>query len=206
MFLKGILTMLKEIISQNIVELRKDAGLTQAQLAEALNYSDKAVSKWERGDSLPDVVVLKQIADLFNVTVDYLLEEDHSEFQQKFAIKNKHIKRNHLMISLVAAAAVWFLSTFIFVALVIINDDFTNPWLILVYAIPLSAVAFLVFSVLWHQRRATIISISVLMWGLIAAIFFTWLTAYPLLFFIGIPGQLLIILATQIKVKPKIDD
>ena len=58
---------LREIIAKNISDLRKKSGLTQIELAEKLNYSDKAVSKWERGDSVPDVGVLKQIADLFGV-------------------------------------------------------------------------------------------------------------------------------------------
>ena len=52
---------IKKIISKNIQTLRKDADLTQSELAERLNYSDKAVSKWERGESVPDIVVLKQI-------------------------------------------------------------------------------------------------------------------------------------------------
>jgi transcriptional regulator with XRE-family HTH domain len=67
----------KRIIANNITELRKAVPLTQAELAEKLNYSDKAVSKWERGESIPDVIVLKQIAELFGVTVDYLLEDVH---------------------------------------------------------------------------------------------------------------------------------
>lgn len=68
---------LKRIIADNIAELRKAVPLTQAELAEKLNYSDKAVSKWERGESIPDVIVLKQIAGIFGVSVDYLLEEVH---------------------------------------------------------------------------------------------------------------------------------
>ncbi len=68
---------LKPIIAKNIAELRKAASMTQIELATRLNYSDKAVSKWERGESIPDVGVLKEIADLFEVRVDYLLTEDH---------------------------------------------------------------------------------------------------------------------------------
>ena len=60
---------LKDIISKNIIKFRKLSGLTQGELAEKLNYSDKAVSKWERSESLPDIVVLKQIADVFEVSV-----------------------------------------------------------------------------------------------------------------------------------------
>ena len=67
----------KEIIARNIVDLRRKNGMTQLELAEKLNYTDKAVSKWERGESIPDVAVLKTIADLFGVTVDYLLTAEH---------------------------------------------------------------------------------------------------------------------------------
>ena len=64
---------IKAIIAKNITALRQNHKMTQIELAEKLNYSDKAVSKWERGESVPDISVLKQIADLFGVTVDYLL-------------------------------------------------------------------------------------------------------------------------------------
>ena len=70
---------LKTVIAKNIVSLRKANHLTQTELADKLNYSDKAVSKWERGDSLPDVIVLKQIADLFGVTLDYLVQSEHRQ-------------------------------------------------------------------------------------------------------------------------------
>ena len=63
----------KRIVADNITALRTAKKLTQSQLAEMLNYSDKSVSKWERGDSVPDVFVLKKIADIFGVTVDWLL-------------------------------------------------------------------------------------------------------------------------------------
>lgn len=73
---------LKVTIANNIANLRKLNGITQSDLAQKLNYSDKAVSKWERGESLPDICVLKQIADIFGVTVDYLLDE-HAEKTKK---------------------------------------------------------------------------------------------------------------------------
>ena len=63
----------KARIGANIAFYRKQAGLTQLTLAEKLNYSDKAVSKWERGDSVPDVLTLMHLAALFQVTVDDLL-------------------------------------------------------------------------------------------------------------------------------------
>ena len=70
---------IRRIVAANIAALRKNAGYTQAALAEKLQYSDKAVSKWESGASLPDAGVLMSIASLFGVTVDYLLQEEHAE-------------------------------------------------------------------------------------------------------------------------------
>ena len=70
---------LKQILAKNITALRQASRMTQLELAEKLNYSDKAISKWERGESIPDVTVLKAIADLVGVTLDYLLEDDHEQ-------------------------------------------------------------------------------------------------------------------------------
>ena len=68
------------IIAKKLTKLRKENNLTHLQLAEKLNYSDKAISKWERAESIPDVLVLKSIADLFGVTVDYLLCRQEKRF------------------------------------------------------------------------------------------------------------------------------
>ena len=70
---------LKLIVAANITDLRKKNNITQAELAQRLNYTDKAVSKWERGESLPDVAVLKQIADIFSVKIDYLVTAEHPD-------------------------------------------------------------------------------------------------------------------------------
>ena len=76
---------IKQIIAKNIASLRTDSKLTQLELAEKLNYSDKAISKWERGESIPDVITLKAVADLFGVTVDYLLTGRASGQDQQMA-------------------------------------------------------------------------------------------------------------------------
>ena len=68
---------MKRVIAKNMTELRLAKGMTQLQVAERLNYSDKAVSKWERAESIPDICILKEIADLYGVTLDYLVNEKH---------------------------------------------------------------------------------------------------------------------------------
>ncbi len=69
------MTDIKSVIAKNISELRIKNGMTQLELAESLQYSDKAVSKWERGESVPEIATLKAIAELFEVTLDFLVSE-----------------------------------------------------------------------------------------------------------------------------------
>ena len=68
---------IKTAFAENLQILRKEAHITQSELAEKLNYSDKAISKWERAEAIPDVITVKEIADTFGVTVDWLLESEH---------------------------------------------------------------------------------------------------------------------------------
>ena len=70
---------IKNIVAKNITELRLLNNMTQMELAEKINYSDKTVSKWERGESSPDIAVLVEIADLFGVTLYYLVRSENIE-------------------------------------------------------------------------------------------------------------------------------
>lgn len=70
---------IRSVIAANITALRTSSGMTQLDLAEKLHYSDKAVSKWERGESVPEIGTLTAIADLFGVPLDYLVRSEHEE-------------------------------------------------------------------------------------------------------------------------------
>ena len=110
---------LKSLLGANIVAYRKRSGLTQAKLAEQLNYSDKAVSKWERGESMPDVLTLVQLAELFDTTVDELLRDpneipEHESGRIEHAMEaavEKTLKRkaNKKVILSLSSLLVWFL-------------------------------------------------------------------------------------------------
>lgn len=63
----------KKTIGEFIGILRKAKGMTQQELADCLNVSNKAVSRWERGESAPDLTLIPVIAELFSVTTDELL-------------------------------------------------------------------------------------------------------------------------------------
>ena len=73
---------------EKITLYRKKNGLSQEELAEKIGVSRQAVSKWETGDALPEITKLKALADTFNVTVDFLLDEEKTEFSQPNQIRS----------------------------------------------------------------------------------------------------------------------
>lgn len=182
---------LKPVIAKNIAELRKGASMTQIELAIQLNYSDKAVSKWERGESIPDVAVLKEIADLFEVSVDYLLTADHSASTPQELSPRK--RRNHLIISLLSLSLVWLIATFVFVCTRIALPQTTRLWLAFIYALPVTAIVWLVFNSLWGLTRRNYLIISLLVWSALLSVYLTApIGMMWLIFLLGIPAQLII--------------
>lgn len=197
---------LKLIIAGNIGKLRRESGMTQIELAEKLNYSDKAISKWERGESIPDVVTLKQVADLFSVSVDYLLRPDHpieNEIKREYT---KRQRRNHKLISAMSCVLVWLIAAFVYAALVPIMKDKPLLWMVFVYAIPITSVVLLVFNSIWGNRRHNFAMISVLVWSIIACVYVSALLFFgnPYLwpvFIIGIPAQAIVGLWSGLRYK-----
>ena len=183
----------KRIIADNITELRRARGITQIGLAEILNYSDKAVSKWERGESLPDITVLKQIADHFGVTVDYLLEASHDGAAIPAGI-SPHTPRKRFIVAGLSCMLAVLIATVVFVALITYSEC-SRPWLAFVYAVPVCAVIALVFNSVWGDRKRNYPIISVLVWSLIASVYLS-VGEYDAwqLFIIGVPAQIIIIL------------
>ena len=197
---------LKAVIATNIVDLRRANNLTQAELAEKLNYSDKAVSKWERGESIPDVSVLKSIADLFSVKVDYLLVSEHNDENDVVKKQSRRTARNHCMITGISIVLVWLIATVVFSNIGLFFKDIAGMWLAFVYAIPASCIVWLVFNTIWFNKRTNFVIISLLLWSTFAAIFLTCVNfkIYPwLLFVICIPAQVIIGLWSGIKIKRK---
>ncbi|MBO5783529.1 MAG: helix-turn-helix domain-containing protein [Clostridia bacterium] len=195
---------LKTIIAANIASLRKAREMTQFELAERLNYSDKAVSKWERGESIPDVAVLKQIADLFSVTVDYLLTDDHSDKREQPGIISQ---RNRMYIMGLSILLVWFIATLVFVVMDLTPLNASGHWLTFIYALPVSAVVWLVFNSIWFSGKINWVIISLLMWSFLLCLYLT-LTVFGsnlwLIFILGIPGQAIIYLWSGIRFKKRV--
>ena len=191
---------LKNIIAVNISQLRRDNGITQLELAERLNYSDKAVSKWERGESYPDIATLKAIAEMFSVTVDYLLQAEHTKEKITRREYSRKQKRNRVLITAISCVLVWLIATFIFVNIDLLTTDMHAHWLTFVYAVPATAIVLLIFNSIWGRTRWNFIIISVLMWTLLLAVCLTMLSANLwLLFLVGVPGQAIIVLWAGIR-------
>lgn len=192
---------IRHAVAANVTALRKQNGLTQAELAEKLNYSDKAVSKWERGESIPDVAVLQQIADLFHVSVDYLLQADHTPKQEKAL---PLYKRKTVVITGLAILLVWFLAT---VGFVVLDSTPAKPPVTLLpflYAVPVSMIVWLVFNTLWFNKRRNYLIISLLMWTVLLSVFLT-MWVFGVFFWqtllLGIPGQAIILTWSRLHVK-----
>ena len=194
---------IRAAIAENITELRLSSNMTQSRLADVLNYSDKAVSKWERKEAVPDVTVLKQIADYFGVSVDYLLTRKHDGTEVP-SDKNSRIRRkNHFIVSSLAVSLVWLLAMLLFVVLATV--PMKAPWTMFIVALPASAVVALVFNSLWGIKRFNFLIVSVLIWTLIlVAHILTWVYLDRNiweLYLVGIPGQIIVFLSSGIKFK-----
>ena len=186
---------LKFVIAKNIQKLRQEKGMTQLELAEKINYSDKSVSKWERGESLPDIVVLKAVADLFEVTLDYLVEEEHDGKPVTKEMVDKNYRRNCCIITGTSIFIVVLIATLIFGILSIFFPETGYPWLCYAYAVPAALIVWLVFNSLWFNKRHNYLIISLLMWTGLAALFLSVTAGGYLLwkmFLLGIPGQIAI--------------
>ncbi len=194
---------LKTIIKNNLIKYRKNAGLTQAQLAEKLGYSDKTISKWEREEGVPDIYILKELADLYNVTVNDLISPAPS-FVSKIKEKAKLSKRNKIIIALLSAGLVWLIATTTYVTLDIarIGEHLSN---IYIYAIPLSCIILIVFNSIWGKRWINLLLISALVWSFTLSLYVSLpIIDIAKLFIIPIPLQLLIILWYLLDKKKKI--
>ena len=205
---------LRAWLGANIASFRMQHGLTLAGLAEKLNYSDKAVSKWERGESVPDLITLVQLAELFGVSVNDLLADPNRlpedtgavvEKMEKAVEKTLKRKADKMSILGLSSLLVWFVALLIFV--VVSSLGIEKSWIAFVYAIPANAIVMLSLLSAWHDFRWNKTLISVMMWGGLLSIYMSLLLFADLniwkQFLLGIPGQLAIFLWFRMFRKPK---
>ena len=189
------------ITGNTIKALRENQGLTQAELAAKVGVSDKTVSKWERAESTPDIAVLVEIAELFGVTLDYMVRSENIDEQVK-ENKREEAKYNHRAITYISESCAWIIALFAFIITSLIIQKMTFQWLYFVYALPVVLIIRLVFNTIWFNPRNNYWIISALMWSVLAAIHVTFLyfkIDVALIYLLGMAGQAVIVLWSFIK-------
>lgn len=147
---------LQHLIAENIAYYRKQNGDTQAELAEKLSYSDKSVSKWERGDGTPDIFILSKIAGLYDITVQDLLREK----------KVPKTRSRHILIHLMSIGLVWLVMTVLFCISQIFDILPEWSWLVYIYGLPITGIVSVVFSAMWWNSLMQGLSSSLILWGI----------------------------------------
>lgn len=191
---------IKKIIAQNITELRLLNEMTQAELGDKLNYSDKTVSKWERGESTPDIEVLVSLSELFGVTLDSLVCRDgivdKTDMNQK-----RQRAYNHRAVMLITEASIMLAALLAFIITSLIIRRNTFQILYFVYAAPIILTVKLILNSVWFNTRRNYYIVSALMWSALAAIYITfWYFSIDvsMVFLLGIAGQVIIIICSFI--------
>lgn len=184
---------LKEVIAANLVHLRQEAGLTQLQLAELLNYSDKAVSKWERGESIPDLRVLIRLADIYHISLDDIVRARSG----KRLMPRLNLQKKHVLITLLSVGLVGVIATAVFMIFFYIMPLRNYAYLSYVCAPLVASVVFTVFSALWYRRLTLAIAASLVLWSIILIIhvFLSLFTSIPVWPFYLVAGGMQILIA-----------
>lgn len=196
------LSELKLISASNIIKLRTEAGLTQAELGEKLNYSDKTISKWERGEAIPDAYVLTQMAEIFGVTVDYLLSShDAWESPEQQESRQEEAGYSVNMIIAISVLGVWTMALTIFVLLWLFDIIL---WETFIVALPVSILTYMVLICVFRRRRHLQFVIAAFVLSLFILLYFTLPMQKPWqLFLIAIPAEIIVFLSCNIRRRPR---
>lgn len=188
---------LKVVFAGNLINLRTGAGMTQAELAEKINYSDKSISKWERAEALPDVTVVKAMAELFGVSVDYMLVS-HEAWEGPADSEPKERKFSPSMIAIVAVLGIWTLALLVFVVFWLIG--YIVP-IIFLAAVPATLITILVLNSIWNtDKRANMLIIMGLILSIFVLIYFIFIKTNPWqLVLVLIPAELITYFSFRIR-------
>ena len=193
----SIMEDIKQNVAKNLQELRKMNNLTQAELAEKLNYSDKSVSKWEHAESLPDIEVLCRLAEMYGVTVDFLTKEGSYKQKAEYVKKDNSLVNRIAIIGLIVSA-VWLIAAIIYIYILLFVGY--SAWVAFIWALPASAFITLYMLRKWGIKKYSYLLSSIFLWSLLLSLCFQFiqLAIWPILL-IGVPIQVAIVLISKIK-------
>lgn len=202
---------LKLISASNIIKLRTGAGLTQAELGARLNYSDKTISKWERGEAIPDAFVLTQLAAMFDVTVDYLLSshdaweapiEEEEEEEELDTVESNGASYSVDVIMALVFVSIWTACIVAFVTLWLAVDIIL--WQVLAVTLPVSLLVLMILMCVFKKRKALQYIIAAFVFSIFVTLYFLLPADTPWqLFLIGVPAVAIVFLACNIRKKPR---
>lgn len=158
---------IKEVIAKNLAIIRKKRNMTQLELSEKLNYSDKAISRWEKGESLPDVETLYKLSTVLDVPISAFYEENSFVEQEDFTVK-KHTS-NKIIVTILSCAVVWLVATIFYVYLNLYSEK--RWWQVFIWAICMTGVVLRYFNKLWGKQSFDIYIKSFVLFSAIAAIY-----------------------------------
>lgn len=179
---------LAAITARNIATLRTRRKMTQLELGEAINYSDKAISKWERAEAVPDAYVLCELSHLFGVSVDWLLSPHREE--EALPVSPDSAVRRRAVITLLSFFGVYAAATIAFVTLAALD---LYLWQVFIYAVPVSLVVLLVFNSVWGNRHRNFLLVGLLLAALLLSVYIALLPQNLwILFLLAAPGELIV--------------
>lgn len=185
-----------KIIGENIQKLRKSKKMTQQDLANLFNYTSNAVSRWERGDTIPDISTLVTISKYFGVTIDCLITENGFEDKEKY-LAPKEVKSRTFILTFLVVSLIWTIIAIVFVYLY--QNEIDNSWRCFFWGIPASALTPLTF---YRKEKNPVLNFvfsTIILWGLLLAIFMQYLELkLYLIFLVGIPAQVALFFWSQI--------
>lgn len=192
----------KEIIAKNLEYYRKRAKLSQLELSQKLNYSNKNISKWENAETTPSIFVLNKIAKLYNIKVDDLLNESTIEKEEK-SKTNKAIldgkKKTMFRLAMLALAnAIMFtLCTIAIYVLGLVNLTEFNKWMLYLYLTPFTILSILIY-VRVIYKYVSLILISLFGWLICVCVYVSLIDVIniSLIFVLGSAYQFMAIFIT----------
>lgn len=192
---------LKAVFAGNLIYLRTQAGMTQAELAEKIHYSDKSVSKWERAEALPDLQVAQELAQTFGVTVDFLITP-HDAWEGRPV----RVPYRTDVITLLSIVGVWTVALLVFLILFWTLDK--PLWEIFLAAAPVSFIVLLVLNSVWGKYQYHPYVVSILLLGIFLLLYYIlhryvhvhhpWFLA-----FLWVPAQLIVTLSFRVRRRNK---
>lgn len=189
------------VIGRNLSRLRKSKNLTQLELAKTFNFSDKTISKWENGESLPSLDVLMDVAEFYGVTLNDLVSPDLEVDEIDKRAKSDETS-NKITVTLLSISIVWLIATICYVYTKVSGTS--GNWTVFVWAFPVSMLVAVVFNGFWGNRKIAIWLMSLLLWMVLLSIFIEFFEhKIWAIFSLGIPSQIAIVLWSGIKPKNK---